>query len=111
VLLHASCFDLTGLKWCFSGHAVDTYLFDSRLPFGVSCSCKVCQTITNVIVRMLAKNGIRSIGYIDYFLLVCDGVVAALKCKIDLIHSLGLVVNFHKVAGAFKEDVCFRGRD
>jgi hypothetical protein len=31
VPLHASCFDLTGLKWRFDGSDKDTFLFDSRL--------------------------------------------------------------------------------
>jgi hypothetical protein len=42
------------------------------------------------------------IKILSFLILDCDDIVAcrdALKCTVDLIHSLGLVVNFDKVAG------------
>ena len=77
-------------------------MFDSRLPFGATKYCKIFQTLTDAIVRMLAKRKITAIGYIDDFLLICNDNVhcaEALKTIVDLVESLGLSVNWQKVAG------------
>jgi hypothetical protein len=101
VPLHSSCYDYTGLKWNFDGSST-TYMFDARLPFGASRACKIFQSLTNSIVRMLAKRKITVIGYIDDFLIICDSYLEcseALQTVIHLVHSLGLQVNWSKVAG------------
>jgi hypothetical protein len=103
--LHPSCFGQTGLKWQFDGDSEATYLFDARLPFGASRSCRVFQSLTNAIVRMLKKLNIQSIGYIDDFLLVCDNELEcadAMKVAVELIESLGLIVNWQKVKGPLR---------
>jgi hypothetical protein len=100
--LHKSCFNQTGLKWHFKGQPHPTFMFDLRLPFGATKSCKIFQTLTDAIVRMLARQNITTIGYIDDFLLICDNLeqcTQALKTIIELVHGLGLSVNWQKVAG------------
>jgi hypothetical protein len=104
--VHSSCFKYTGLSWQFADSGERTFMFDSRLPFGASLSCKIFQTMTDSIVRMLKKRGINSIGYIDDFLLVCDSFdecKQALDVAISLVQSLGLTVNFDKVEGPVQQ--------
>jgi hypothetical protein len=100
--VHKNCFNYTGLQWLFEGSDQPTFMFDSRLPFGASLSCRIFQSLTDAIVRMLKKRGIQSIGYIDDFLLICDDFVScerALKVAVELIQSLGLSINWDKVGG------------
>jgi hypothetical protein len=100
--VHKSCFGFTGLQWQFLNNDSATYMFDSRLPFGASLSCKIFQSLTDAIVRMLKCRNIISIGYVDDFMIVCDSLdscTSALKTIIDLVESLGLTVNEDKVAG------------
>jgi hypothetical protein len=100
--LHESCFCQTGLKWKFQGQQRPTYMFDSRLPFGATRSCKIFQTLTDAIVRMLAKKNITTIGYIDDFLLICDNLehgTQSLNTIVELVEGLGFTVNWQKVAG------------
>jgi hypothetical protein len=40
VPINPACFDLTGIHWLFDGDSEYTYLYDARLPFGSSLSCK-----------------------------------------------------------------------
>ena len=104
ISLHDSCFQLTGLKWRFNNNRKDTFLFDSRLPFGAARSCKIFQALTDSIVRMMAKRKILCKGYIDDFLLICDTFSeceAALKTMTVLIESLGLTINWAKVEGPY----------
>jgi hypothetical protein len=72
VPLHPSCHQLTGIQWKFGESDIPTYLYDARLPFGASRSCKIFQSISDSIVCMLADRGIFCISYIDDFLLICD---------------------------------------
>ena len=100
--LHKSCFTQTGLKWKFQGQQRPTFMFDARLPFGATKSCKIFQTLTDSIVRMLAKLNITSIGYIDDFLLICDNLdhgTQSLKIIVEVVEALGFTVNWQKVAG------------
>jgi hypothetical protein len=101
--LHESCYEYTGLQWLFAGDSSPTYFFDARLPFGASRSCHIFQSLTDSVIRMLDKKGIRAIGYIDDYLLVCDSLEEceiALKVTVDLIESLGLSINWSKVDGS-----------
>ena len=70
--LHPSCYGLTGLHLQFSGDEDSTYFFDAHLPFGASKSCKIFQSFTNAIVRMLGHRNIVVCGYIDDFLIIED---------------------------------------
>jgi hypothetical protein len=100
--LHPSCYKLTGLKWRFSDNKKDTFIFDSRLPFGASRSCRIFQALTDSIVRMMARRNIVCRGYIDDFMIISDSYSeckAALDTMIVLIASLGLKVNWNKVEG------------
>ena len=41
VPISSSCYDLTGLHWYFKEDLSPTFLYDCRLPFGASKSCKI----------------------------------------------------------------------
>jgi hypothetical protein len=102
VPLSPKSYRLTGLHWTFEGQDSPTFMFDCRLPFGASKSCKISTTISNSISRMLARKGYRCINYIDDFLVVADSESecrAGLSCLLKLVMSLGLDVNWTKVEG------------
>jgi hypothetical protein len=99
--INSCCFGLTGLQWTFFGHETPTYLYDARLPFGSSLSCRIFQSISDSIVRIMAKKGYLIVSYIDDFMLISDtkvGCDAALAALILLIEDLGLTINWDKVA-------------
>jgi hypothetical protein len=102
VPIHPDSFNYTGLQWNFSGSASTTYLYDCRLPFGASRSCRVFQAITSAIVRIMARMNFVCLAYIDDFLVIGENYEAcklALTCLVDLIPRLGLEVNWDKVEG------------
>jgi hypothetical protein len=104
--IHKSNFELTGLYWHFADSTSPTFFYDARLPFGASRSCKIFQSLTNAIVRMLARKNIVCCGYIDDFLLICDDLThctESLKYIVELVESPGLSVNWDKVAGPLQK--------
>jgi hypothetical protein len=98
--IHPDCYDLTGLQWTFVGHSSPTFLYDARLPFGSSLSCKVFQAISDAIVRMCNQRGFVTISYLDDFMVIaaskleCEDALCGLT---ELVESLGLVINQDKV--------------
>jgi hypothetical protein len=111
VPLHPKCYEQTGLKWFFGQDIEPTFLFDARLPFGAARSCKIFQTLTDCIVRMMARRGIITCGYIDDFMLICDdfkSCESALNILTELVASLGMSVNWKKVMGP-TQDMTFLG--
>ena len=95
-------YNLTGLQWRFEGDKYPTYLFDSKLPFGAAKSCQIFQRLTDSIVRMMRRKGFYMLGYIDDMLCVGSDLCNcqdAYDTLIDLIVSLGLVVNESKCCG------------
>ena len=67
VPIHQECFTYMGLQWNFGSDSEVTYLYDCRLPFGASRSCRVFQSITTSMVRMLSRAGYNCTAYIDNF--------------------------------------------
>jgi hypothetical protein len=95
-----NCFTLTGLHWKFAGDETNTYMFDARLPFGASKSCRIFQSITSSICRMMANRGHFVRSYIDDFICVGSDQISCQNCfdtLIALIDELGLSVNWKKV--------------
>jgi hypothetical protein len=76
--LNSSCFGLTGLQWIFEGQQETTYLYDARLPFGSSLSCRIFQSISDSIVRIMRRNGFVIVSYIDDFMVIAD---TKLECE------------------------------
>ena len=72
--IHPDCFALTGLSWKFIDDSEDTYLYDCRLPFGGSRSCRIFQALSSAVVRIMTKAGYSCIAYIDDYMVIgsCD---------------------------------------
>jgi hypothetical protein len=95
-------YNLTGLQWTFSGDSEPTYMYDCRLPFGGSKSCKIFTSVSDAVTRFFAKRGFVCINYIDDFLVIADSEVdckIAYECLIDLVQSLGLDIAWKKIEG------------
>jgi hypothetical protein len=106
--INPACYNLTGLQWRFGNDKSPTYLFDARLPFGASKSCKIFQSITNSICRMMGRRGYKTLAYIDD--LICIGssresCQLAFDCLIELLEELGLIVNQKKTCGPTRDMV------
>lgn len=101
VPIHPNCYGLTGLQWRFTNDTNFTYLYDVRLPFGSSKSCKIFQSLSNAIIRILNRHNILGTGYLDDFMVIgdteqdCD---FALKAIMSLVTELGFTINFNKVS-------------
>jgi hypothetical protein len=99
VSISPSCYDATGISWTFEGSNKRVYLYDTRLPFGSAKSCLIFQSLTDAVVRMMAKRGHTLVAYLDDFLLIgnneecCNNAVLEL-C--DLLTSLGFEINEDK---------------
>ena len=68
VKIHPDCFDATGLKWKFNGNTM--YMYDSRLPFGCSKNPYISNTLIQSVCRMMKRQGIMVICYMDDFLVI-----------------------------------------
>lgn len=100
VPVHASCFNMTGLSWIFSDTNEKVYMYDVRLPFGAAKSCKVFQSVSDAVVRIMQRNGYVCTSYIDDFLVIGDTeslCKEALDFLLKLVVDLGLEVNWAKV--------------
>ena len=78
VPIHPDCYALTGLSWKFSEDSEDTYLYDCRLPFGGSRSCRIFQALSSAVVHIMTKAGYSCIAYIDDYMVIGS---CALECK------------------------------
>ena len=68
VSIHPSNYAGTGLQWTFTGDDEPTYMFDSRLPFGVSKSPQIFQRLSSAVCRILKqKYNYKVIAYLDDF--------------------------------------------
>lgn len=111
VKIHPDCFMATGLKWKFSGHDEFTYMYDTRLPFGASCSPGIFNRLTQSVNRMMAKRGYIVVSYLDDFLIISrdyDTCKQGLDTLITLVRKLGFHVNWSKVEGP-TQNITFLG--
>ena len=101
VPINPKCYNFTGLHWQFSNSAVTTFLFDARLPFGSAKSCRVFQSLSDAIVRIMWNKGHTVCSYIDDFMVIADTELeceSALVCLCNLVQDLGFTINWEKVA-------------
>ncbi len=100
ISIHNSCYAATGLKWRFAGNKTETYMYDTRLPFGASKSCYIFQRISNAIVRMMERRGYCIVGYLDDFLIISNSKQAcqeAYDTLLALLQRLGFEIQWSKV--------------
>ena len=114
VPVHPKCYKATGLAWNFGNDKEETFLFDTRLPFGSKCGPSHFTRITQSICRMMAKRGFdENLCYIDDFFLAFDSFEKcneALLCLLNLVRSLGFNVSWKKVVSP-SQHVQFLGID
>ena len=101
VKIHPSNYQATGMQWTFAGR--DTYMVDTRLPFGARKSCQIFSTLTQAVVQIMKNRGIsRILIYMDDFLIITssqeEGQLAQ-KELIKVLRELGFHINYKKVAG------------
>jgi hypothetical protein len=102
VPIHPECYTNMGLRWVFGNDLSPTYMYDCRLPFGASRSCKIFQSVTESLCRMLNRAGYNYTVYIDDFLIVEDSYDLcqnAVMYLLVLIRKLGLQTNWAKIEG------------
>lgn len=114
VALHPDNYQVTGLKWHFTGEEKPTYLFDARLPFGSRCGPSHFHRLSQAVRRCMYRRGFKDLCvYIDDFLIVektqaeCE---KALHCLIRLLRELGFCVSWEKVVGP-TQHITFLGVD
>ena len=92
----------TGLKWRFTGHDQDTYLVDTKLPFGARLSMEAFHRLSRAIQRILHKRGISVIIYLDDILIVAPSHQAcqsAMQQAISILRELGFAIAYNKLEG------------
>ena len=92
----------TGLKWSFTGHDQDTYLVDTKLPFGARLSVEAFHRLSRTIQRILHKRGISVIIYLDDILIVAPSHQAsqsAMQQAIPILRELGFAIAYNKLEG------------
>lgn len=93
--------ELTGLQFCVNGQ--DTYLYDSKLPFGARKSVGVFHILSQCVKRMMLNRGFTTFVYIDDILLICDSkqeCQLALNTLISLLRELGFLIAWKKLQTA-----------
>ena len=101
VKIHPSNFDITGIKWHFSGEDHPKYLIDKRLPFGARKSPAIFHRLTQAVRRMMARRGFPNIVvYLDDFLIIDESkenCLLAMNVLLCLLGELGFWINWSKV--------------
>lgn len=100
VAISAHSQQVTGLKWKLNGE--DTYLIDTKLPFGARLSPIIFHRITQAVKRMMERKGYDTCVYIDDFVTIAtsqEACVEAMNCLIFLLRKLGFAINWNKVVG------------
>ena len=91
---------VAGLCWRFEGDNHDTYLVDTRLPFGASLSVGIFHRVTQSVCRILRRMGIEAIiCFIDDFFISANNIADARRAMQLLIHtlvSLGFAISWDK---------------
>ena len=99
VKLASSDHQYTGLQWRFAGDSHDTYMIDTRLPFGARLSPEIFHRLTQAVCRMMHANGhCPVLAYLDDFLIVGDDEASCNNTLTALLHLLlllGFAINYN----------------
>lgn len=92
--------NVAGLCWKFKGDTYDTFLVDTRLPFGASKSVGIFHRLTQSVCRILKRMGIDAIiCFIDDFFITgasMNDVKRAMNILIHVLVSLGFAISWEK---------------
>jgi hypothetical protein len=103
VRIHPSNYPATGLAWTFGESSTETFMVDTRLPFGARRSPEVFHELSQAVRSMMREQGHEGVvAYMDDFLLVndtFDSCKATLNTLMQLVRRLGFSINYSKVEG------------
>lgn len=103
VKINDSNYTATGLKWRFSGDDYDTYMVDTRLPFGAKKSPEIFHILSQAVRAIMKSKGYNSlVVYIDDFLIISPDFKTCqetLKILMKLLRELGFGINYSKLEG------------
>lgn len=98
VHIHPAHWSYHGISWIIDGGP--TFLYDTRLSFGLKCAPFVFTQISNFLVRCLHRRGIRLVvNYLDDYILFGNSFEDCQNAQlvlISLLGSLGFVVAWEK---------------
>ena len=101
--IRRSNYQYTGLKWRFSGDTHDTYMTDTRLPFGSSRSPGIFNSLSQGVLSIMRKKGYFNIVvYLDDYIFVCSSYEECQRTMLALmrvLRELGFSINYNKVVG------------
>lgn len=96
----ATHWQFTGLKWTFQGDNQPTYMVDTRLPFGARLSVECFHRLSQAIQRILARQGVRTVIYLDDILIVSTTkteCMAHMQLTLSTLRSLGFGISYKKM--------------
>lgn len=101
VPIHKDNYKATGLKWQFSGQAHETYMYDTRLPFGAKTSPEIFHRLTQSVRRMMSRKGFPNlVVYLDDFFVTgstLNHCQRAFDTLYNLLCDLGFSISNRKV--------------
>lgn len=111
---HPSNYPYMGLKWKFKHHSQDTYMVDTRLPFGARRSPYIFHQLGQAALRIMAAKGYHNIVvFLDDFLVVHEDrefCLQTLNVLLLTLRELGFSINYNKVVMPTKR-ITFLGID
>ena len=106
VEIHPNDYESTGLQWRFPGESSDTFMFDTRLPFGAKRAPWIFHRLTQAVRRMMMRRGFEAtIVYLDDWLVIApdeDSCRKAMNVLLQLLRNLGFAISYKKVVGLTK---------
>ena len=105
VKIHPSNYEFTGLSWQFEGHDEPTFLYDTRLPFGIKLSPGIFHRLTQAVRRMMARRNYEIVAYLDDFFIhaATQAECAAIqRTLVSLLRVLGFAISWNKIEGPSK---------
>ena len=101
VPIHPANYQATGCKWRFSGDDLNTFFYDTHLPFSAKNSPSIFHRITQAVRCMMAHRGYHNIFvYLDDFLVIGGTKVEcehAYNILLALLRDLGFTISQHKL--------------
>ena len=102
VPIHPDDYMLTGIKYQFAEHHKPTYMYNTRLPQGASFSPMIFHRLSQAIKRYTISQGIKTVAYLDDFILIADDYQSAKYAQnwmIRLLRRLGFDIAWEKLVG------------
>jgi hypothetical protein len=96
VRIHPDDWAYTGLAWQFEGQKNESYLVDTRLPFGSSLAPGIFHRLTQAVRRMMAKQGFTIVAYLDDFFVHetnFERCLLAVHTLVNLLRRLGFAIS------------------